>query len=166
MATGKYAKVINQLPRLLGAEPQYQQKVEAVKAAMVAEPDFERHASALARQYTAIRIEQAKVAEILAEVNLRLEAVSQLMFDQYEAEGVESLKVDGRTIAARLVPYSVVQDKEAFRQWCLQEPDLARLMTLPWMTVDKISKDRLVAGEEPPPGVTIYAKQRFTLGSE
>lgn len=184
MATGKYAKVIDKLPRLLGENPQYQEKVEAVKQAMKAEPGFQMHASALAKNYTRLRVGdgpplsdaeadaliarlgKAGAEALVSEVNLRLEATSQLMFDQYENEGVTTLTVDGRAIACRLVPYASVQDKEAFRQWCMTNPDLARKLSLPWQTTNKLAGDMLVAGEELPPGVTVFAKQRFTLGGE
>ena len=180
---GKYAKVIDKLPRMLGAEPQYQQKVEVVKQAMTDEHG-PRPASAIARDYIGARegngppLTRDEVEELLyrlgkegaealvSEANLRLEAISQMMFDQYEAEGVTTLTVDGRAVAARLVPYANVGDKEAFRQWCLADKDLALKMALPWASTNKIAADMLAAGEEPPPGITVFAKQRFTLGGE
>ena len=166
MAKGKYAAVIDALPRILGENPDYQQKVQAVKDAMVIDDDFVLRASWLVHEYAALRDEKALAEVVVKEVNLRLEAVSQLMFDQFEAEGISSMNVDGRPIAARLVPYASVADREAFRLWCLADPDLARKMQLPWQTINKIASDMLLAGEALPPGVTVFAKQRFTLGSE
>jgi hypothetical protein len=160
---GKYDHVIASLPRMLGEDPVYQQKVQAIKDAMRVDPDYKIHASFLAREYAAIRAEKERAAAALSEVNLRLEAVSQLMFDQYEVEGVTSMDVDGRSVACRLVPYAKAEDKEAFRQWCLADADLARKMVLPWATVNKLSGDMLANGEELPPGITVFAKQRFTL---
>ena len=164
--SGKYDHVIASLPRMLGENPEYQTKVNAVKDAMRVDPDYRMHASFLAREYAAIRAEKKNVEAALSEINLRLEAISQLMFDQYEIEGVTSMDVDGRSVACRLVPYAKTEDKEVFRLWCLDDADLARKMTLPWQTVNKITGDMLANGEELPPGITIYAKQRFTLGSE
>ena len=161
---GKYDHVINTLPRMLGEDPAYQQKVNAVKDAI--RQELPMQASALARTYAAIRAEKAEVEAALAEINLRLEAVSQLMFDQYEVEGITRLVVDGRPVACRLVPYAKAADKEAFRQWCLANDDLARKMALPWQTINKLVGDMLANGEELPPGITVWAKQRFELGSE
>lgn len=166
MAKGKYAHIIDSLPRMLGTEPDYQQKVQAVKDAMLLDPDYQQHASWLAREYAGLRDEKARAEEAVKEVNLRLEAVSQMLFDQYEVEHVTTLTVDGRPVSVRLVPYASVEDKEAFRLWCTQDADLSRKMTLPWTTTNKLASDMLLAGEELPPGVTIFAKQRFTLGSE
>lgn len=163
---GKYDHVVHSLPRMLGENPEYQTKVQAVKDAMRADPDFPLHASFLAKEYAAIRAEKERAAEVLSEVNLRLEAVSQLMFDQYEAEGVTSMDVDGRSVACRLVPYAKAEDKEAFRLWCEADPDLRRKMVLPWQTINSLTGQMLANGEELPPGITVWAKQRFTLGSE
>jgi hypothetical protein len=163
---GKYSGVIDSLPRMLGSEPKYQQKVQAVKDAIAADPDFKLHATWLAKEYAGLRDEKEQAEAVVKDVNLRLEAVSQLLFDQFEVEGVSSLVVDGRSVAARLVPYASIEDHEAFRQWCLTDADLARKMALPWATTNKIASDLLLAGEELPPGVTIFAKQRFTLGDE
>jgi hypothetical protein len=39
-------------------------------------------------------------------------------------------------------------------------------MTLPWQTTNKLTGDMLANGEELPPGITVFAEQRFILGSE
>lgn len=163
---GKYDAVIDQLPRLLGADPSYQDKVEAVQRAMKAEPGFRLHAVELARQYVALREEKKVVQAELSDVDLRLEAVSQMMAVQYEVEGVSTIVVDGRPVRTRLEPYPQVVDKALFNAWCRADPDLAKLMTLMPQTMAKITKDRLLAGEPEPPGVKVYAKTRFEMGSE
>src|SRR3990172_140876 len=84
MARGEYARVIDALPRMAGAEPDYQQKVQAVKDAMATDPDFRMHASWLAQEYAALRDEKEQKEAAVSEVNLRLEAVKQLMADQFE----------------------------------------------------------------------------------
>jgi hypothetical protein len=163
---GKYDKVIHALPRMLGEDPPYQEKVEAVKTAMASDPGFQMNAINLAREFCAIRAEKDAATKVLSEINLRLEAVSQMMADQYEVEGVSTIRIDGRPVSTRLEPWAKVIDRELFREWCERDPDLRRLMSLPWMTVNKITKDRLIEGEPEPPGVTIFARTRFTLGSE
>lgn len=165
---GKYDHVVGDLPRIIGDpdDPRAQARVEAEKDKLRAEPLFEAGASALARRYIALRAEKAQAAAALSEVNTRLEAVSQMMFDQYEVEGVKALTVDGHSVTCRLVPYPKMEDKEAFRQWCLGVPDLARQMVLHAGTAKTIINDMLAAGEELPPGVGVWAKQGFRLGSE
>src|SRR5688572_20066949 len=158
MARGKYAHVIDALPRMQGENPDYQQKVQAVKDAMAADPDFKRHASYLAAKYAALRDEKEEIQAALYDVNLRLEATTQLMADQFENEGIASLKTDsGRSISVYLEPHPQVVDKEAFRRWCDADPDLRLKMMLWPATTAKLVKDRLLEGEPEPPGVTTFA---------
>lgn len=164
---GKYAKVIDALPRLLGDNPDYQQKVQAVKDAMTAEQDFKMHATWLAQIYADIRDEKEEAETAMSAINLRLEAVKQLMADQFENEGVSALHTDsGRRISIYLEPYAQVVDREAFRVWCEADPDLRRKMALPWQSTNSLTKARLLEGEPEPPGVTIWAKTVVRMGSE
>jgi len=167
MAHGKYAAVIDALPRMLGDNPDYQQKVQAVKDAMTADPDFRMHASWLAQEYAGLRDEKEQAEVAVSEINLRLEAVKQFMADQFEIEGLASLRTDsGRSISIFLEPYSQIVDREMFRAWCDADPDLRRKMMLPWQTTNALTKARLLEGEPEPPGVTIWAKTTVRMGSE
>lgn len=163
---GKYAHVISKLPRLLGEEPANRDKVNAVKDAIRAEPGFQLHASTLAKMYAEIREEKEAVEVTLSEVNVRLNAVSEMMIEQFEVEGVTTLKsASGRAISVSLQPYTQVVDKEACRLWAIAQ-GLEQQMTLPWMTLNGLAKKMLLEGEEPPAGTTIFAKTQIRLGSE
>src|SRR6187431_221801 len=91
---GRFDHFIAKLPRLPGEDPAYQDKVDAVKKAMALEDDFKRQAPWLADQFANIRAEKSAVEKVLYEVNLRLEAVTQMLIDQYEAEGIKSVHLD------------------------------------------------------------------------
>jgi hypothetical protein len=161
---GKYAGLT--LPRLDGEEPDYQAKVNAVKTELLADPDFKRQASFLAREYKLLRAEKDALDAGMYELNIRLKAVSQLMTDQFEAEGVDNIRVDGRPVSVYYEPYAQVTNKEAFRQYCLRDDDLSRRMTLPWQTTNELAKKMLLAGEDVPDGVEVYAATKIRLGSE
>lgn len=172
----------------------------------------QRHASVLAKAYAELRALKDRMAEWESNTNLLLEAYSQLMVEQLEAEGVSGLDLEGiGKVSTWLEPYSTVRDKERFRRWitrdcehCLEPMhrhvatddgilmgmhdetithgdgttekvkrmhgfapnDLQRLLTLPWQTTDSLVRKMLLAGEEPPPGVEVYAKVKIRLGSE
>jgi hypothetical protein len=209
---GKYSAVISSLPRMLSTEAPYQERVEQVKAAISADPDFELHAATLAHEYAGLRAEKDKAEEVVSEINLRLEAVSQLLSDYYEIEGVSSLKTEsGQSVAVQLEPYARVVDKDVNRRWGMTAEDtcvtcgdkvsdhvlhaedkvvenedgayiihvekllgqdghefvagggLERLMSLPWQTVNSLSKERLLDGQPPPPGVDVFAKTKIVL---
>lgn len=180
----KFAGVINNLPRMLGTEPAYQEKVEIVKQQIKAEPDFSPVSSALAKRYRALRGDESSVAlvapdrmealiaefgkegieAILSAINLRIEAVSQMMVASFEAEDITTVKnaSDGFTVRVQYEPYAQVTDKAAFYEWC-QKNGLGKAMTLPWQTTNAITKERLLAGEPEPAGVTAHAKTKIVL---
>lgn len=168
MARGKYAAVIDKLPKFLGNDPSYQEKVIAVKDAILDEALEQTGsrfvpASDLARLYEELRGEVAGLEEKLSEANLRLEAHSQLLQDQYEIEGLTSLRLaDGGSVSLQYEPYAKVEDKEAFRQWCLHN-GLEKSLALPWMSTNAITKERLLAGEPEPDGVSAQAKTKVVL---
>jgi hypothetical protein len=183
---GKYAAVIDSLPKLAGEEPAYQEKINAVKAAILAEPGFTRYASTFVTMYKDLRRgdqdavpvsrdeRDALIARfgkdgleaLLSECNLRITAVEQLMVDQYEIEGVTSMKLDtGGSLGMQMEPYAQVQDRDECRKWCIAE-GLENLMMVPWATINSLTKQRLLDGQPEPPGVKAYAKVKFVLRSK
>jgi hypothetical protein len=70
---------------------------------------------------------------------------------------------NGASVSTYSEPYGKVVDSEALRQWALSDPDLSRKMALPWMTINSLTKERTLAGEAPPPGVEVFAKQLVRL---
>lgn len=178
---GKYSKIIATLQKLTGEEPEFQAKVNAVKSVILEETP--RHASAFAELYAKTRtgdphalplsnderddlitrLGKEGIEDLLSSCNVRLCAVEQLLSDQYEVEGVTSLKLDNiGSVGVQLEPYAQVQDKIAYQEWCLKE-GLLPLMTVPWATTNSMTKDRLLAGENPPPGVGAFVKTKFVL---
>lgn len=161
---GKYDKVLATLPRTLGTEPAYQQKVEAVKAIMRSEGPM--HGSALAYTYAQIREEKDVIEEQLSVVNLQLEAISQLMAEQFENEGTTAIGLEnGAKVSIHYEPTGKVEDKEAFRLWCI-ENGLEKSLQLWPSTMIALLKERLLAGEDAPDGVTAAARRviRFSKG--
>ncbi len=161
---GKYDHILADLPRLLNAEPDYQSKVDAVKRKIV--DDEPRHAAHFALQYAAIRREIDEIKRQNSEANLRLEAYSQLLIDQYEVEGTTSLTLDnGDVIRTQAEPYLIVEDKETFRQWCLKE-GLERELHMLWQTANSLAKARLLEGDPEPDGTKAYVRTKivFTKG--
>jgi len=210
---GKYAHLIDKLPRLMDNEPAYQEKVEAVKKAMLEEAGvnfFPAHQ--LVKGYEALRgTKESKelcpenvieaiirqfgkegLEEIVKEVNLRLEAVTQMMVDQFEVEDTTSLTVEGvGNVRTQYEPYAKVEDKDKFRLWCInhcqtcgkpkdQHPvidqvegesvmvcrnaaTLENSLQLWPSTMNAITKERLLAGLPEPDGVTAFAKVKVVL---
>jgi hypothetical protein len=161
---GKYVHVIDKLPRLLGEEPAYQQKVDAVKESMLADPDFINSATALAKEYCELREEKDDKEAELELIRLHLEAVSQLMIARFEQEDVTGVRTPLGSVSYHLEPYARVEDPQKFYAYVQQDEDLKRKLTLNWQTINAISKDSLLKGEPEPPGVTTYSKVKIRLG--
>ena len=163
----KYAQVFARLEKTLNTDPKHQEKVNAVKSAMQVEPDFKQHASALASEYAAIRREMDEITAAKSECQVRLDAVFQLMAEQYEVEGTSSLTLDnGDSIRVQPKLYVGFPDPEAFRLWCLADPDLSRKMRLLPATASSLVSQMAFAGEVEPPGVklSIVDQAVFTKG--
>jgi hypothetical protein len=195
---GKYANVIDKLPRTFGTEPEYQQKVNAVKL-QILEPAKEGEVpltsetiiewvkdvnkdliefgkmlvratagrnwgSEHTRVYRDLRIIKEQLEAHVSNIDLLIAAYSQLMAEQYEVEGVSSMRLDddGSTVRVQYEPHASVNDRDAFRDWCIEE-GLIRQLALPWPTTNKIVKDRLLAGEQEPPGVEAKSRVKFVL---
>ena len=163
----KYEAVFQRLEKILNTEPAQQDKINAVKAAMQAEPDFKQHASALAAAYASIRREKDEITAELSECQVRLDAVFQLMAEQYEVEGTTALTLDnGDNIRVQPKLYVGFPDPEAFRLWCLADPDLSRKMRLLPATASSLVSQMALAGEVEPPGtkLSIVDQAVFTKG--
>jgi len=158
---GKWAKLLKTMPRSYGLEPTYQQKVDVVKNVIL--EDTPRHGSALAARYAVARKVKARVEEDEAEVNLEIEALRQLIVDQYEAEGVASIKLeDGESVWVQHEPYAQVVDRDAHRKWAVDN-GLERQLALPWPTTNALTKAALEAGQPEPAGVQTFSRPKLIL---
>lgn len=164
---GKYKGLI--LPRMIGVKPTYIDKVTALRKEIEADPEYKRHATVLAGAYADLRREAEEKAAELSEIKLRLATVMLMMTDQFEIEGdISSMTVaHGDRINTHYEPHLIVEDKETFRMWCLNQ-GLERDMVLPWAKANKLLKDMKLAGEPNPPGGQCYARPKvtFTKGKE
>ncbi len=161
---GKYDHVIADLPRIIGEEPAFQQKIDAVKREIVArEP---RHASNFALQYAMVRRQKDKLKEELSKLEISLQAYEQLIIEQFENEATKSLTLDdGDNIRTQPEPYLKVEDKELFRQWCVAQGHEREMHLWP-STANAMLKERLLEGEAEMPGTRAYVRTKvvFTRG--
>ena len=131
----------------------YQYKIDQAK-----EKFTDRTPSVLITMYADLRaIADAKEDEA-KELRVQVEAAAQLLMEVYEGEGITSLKIkDVGTFRTDFVPYSHVANKEEYHAWCL-ESGFGPQMTLPWQTTNSVTKERILSGQDAPPGVDVYVK--------
>lgn len=163
MAKGKYDHIINKLPRWGGQEPEYEVKVTAVKRAMLDEDPELRKASAIAEKYVEMRMEADAYDALMKEFNLRRAAIEALLEEAYEVEGTKSLGLlGGETIRVQYEPHAVTQNKVETRLWAIAH-GYEDSLVLPWQTLNKITKDELLAGNPEPDGVVAHAKWKIVM---
>ena len=187
---GKYAKIVKTLPKFQGKDAQ-SQRIEALVAKIQQEPDFVRHASALAATYTKLRAMRTLLDHVESSLELRTQAIERLALDQFENEAVLAVKLDEGvvvfeeamadlideilsvkeldlklnltpTVYYQAEPYAVVEDKDLFREWCIGAGLGQKLQLWP-TTTQAIVKERLLAGDTLPDGVTATNKPKLTF---
>lgn len=161
---GKYAEVVKTLPKLPVSDAGFQEKVQQRKRELIDnDPLKMRSASALAAEYRRLRDSKDEVDQVLSRINLELEAIGQLLIQQYEADDTASVTlVAGGSVSIQLEPYAQVVDRDQVRRWAIEE-GLERQLALPWQTANSLVKDRLLKGEPEPPGMKAYVRTKIVL---
>lgn len=90
------------------------------------------------------------------------EAYKQLIVADFEKRVVQSVRLPDGLLSYNAEPYAKITDKEAYRQWCLDN-DYAESMQLPWQKTNAILKERLLAGEDEMDGVEAHSYDKLRL---
>ena len=158
MARGKYDDIVEKLPTWQHEEPTYQAKVDAKKREIYNEIGEGLSSASLALLYKDARKEKEEAEKVLYDINVELTAITQMLVDRYEIDGITSTRLDtGESISLRYEPYAVVEDREKIWQWC-KDNGYEREMQLSWNTLNAIMKERLLKGEPEPEGVRAYTR--------
>jgi hypothetical protein len=94
-------------------------------------------------------------------LNVRLEALSQLILAQFEAADVSLVKSDiGRTFSIGIEPYPAIINKETFEQFVDERPELQYLWSINASSFKAWVKDKLEQGRdaEIPECVSVFLK--------
>lgn len=154
---GKYDAFKSKLPKFQ-QEPSFQEAVEAVKLQYQA-----LSAAELAKTFSLERRRKKDFEEQLTDLNVGLEALSQLLVENFEAQGLAKLQLaSGETAYQQSEPYSSIIDQSALMKWVRKEK-LQALLTLQWQTINALNKERLVAGKPPLPGTQVFLKTSVRL---
>lgn len=125
-----------------------------------------RWASEFAYAYAQLRDIQDRLEVWAKDLNLIAEAYTALMADQLENEGLSSVRLkSGRLVSTWPEPYTKVEDRDLYRNWCVNQ-GLMRQLQLPWPTTNALVKKMLQDGLPEPPGTSVWSKTVIRLGSE
>lgn len=117
----------------------------------------------LATAYTKLRDEKDDLEEELKAQNAMIQAVTELIVDQFEKDEVTGVRTaEGYFVSTKYDPYASVKDKAAFVSW-VKENGYEDMLTLPWQTTNSLTKALIEAGEAPPDGVEVFLKTGLRL---
>jgi hypothetical protein len=158
------AELAARLPRFVNQDNR--DKVNEAKADIVQEfresTGMPPGAIGLAARFAAARVKKEEIERELKDVVLELSALSELMDDQFENEGVRTVSlIDGAAVRRQPEPYATVIDQPALLQWALNDDDLRNSLTIHWQKLNSLTKQLLMAGLPEPPGVKAWSKSKF-----
>lgn len=160
---GKYDHITPGLPWKQPDDVKYQQRVDDEKP-KIREELGEVSAPSLTERYAALREQKDAIEETLSACNLQLEAVTQMIFDQYEADEISSVKrSDGGSVTVGTEPYARVVDPVALWDWGMEQENIARSFTLNWQTLNSLVKELLLKRLPEPPGVEAVSRKKITF---
>jgi hypothetical protein len=126
----------------------------------------------MAKLYHEARTAKDHLEDVLSEVQLRLTALEQMLvasnnedepgWGMYGAAATTVRLPSGYSVRVEYEPVGKVEDKEAFRQWCVGHELEKSLMLWP-STTQAIVKERLLAGQEAPGGVKCFVRSKIKL---
>ena len=145
-------------------EPSYQAKIDDAKQFLLGTLSGEdANKERLAKLYQDRRAEKAKYEEALYGVNVELAALSQLLIENYEADGIEkSTLASGATGYIGYFVSVSIEDSHKFYSW-LREQKMDDLRTVHPSKLKGMTSEMLQAGQAAPPGVKVYLGQQFRI---
>jgi hypothetical protein len=154
----KYARLFKDLPRGLGTDPKFQELVDAKKKEIP-----ELTPVGLATLYRQISEEKDAKNEELAEIQVRLSAVEQIMWAAFEREGMTDVGfADGYKVTVEQKPSVKALDRDAIQKW-MRANGLERLLSVHATTLSTLTLERLLEGLPPPDGVNVSLYPRTSL---
>lgn len=149
---GKWAAQEGSLPAF-EQEPEYQIRVQVVKDLLVEiEPPI------LVQKFAEARAQKQELEAQIKDLNVSLEAYSQLLCEKLDAQGLQKIQLDGGiTCYTQVEPYSSVSDRAALVDF-FRKKRLFNLLSVAWQTINSMNKERLQDGEPPLPGTSVYLK--------
>lgn len=157
MAKGKWQGLKGKLRRFV-PDMTFQDRVDDVKKVWVKLKPQE-----MGEELKKLKLRKIAIEDEEKEINLKVEALSQLLCDWMEREEIESFRLaSGGVITNVVTPYPRVTDETEFMEW-LKENEPDEKLKLPWPSLDRIVRTRLEEGQPLPQGVEVFIKDSAKL---
>lgn len=137
-------------------EPDYQQQVDAQKKKLASLSTGE-----IGKLFKAAVKKKQKAEETLKGIKLEKVALDQLLVERLEGEQLEKLGLAGGiTLFISDEPLASVTDKGKLFAFIKREK-MITLLSVHSQTLNALVKERLTAGQAPPPGVAVFMKTKI-----
>ena len=162
---GKYSHLKTKIPALT-PEDQFKSSAEKINIRVLELLELhqgEITPATMASLYISLKEEKAELEREVSRLEIELEAHKRVVIDAFESEGIEAVRLTiGKNVFYNAEPHSIIRSQEKLRAWA-KEHDMERLLVLPWQTVNAMTKDYLLKGENPPDGVEAYMKDKLMV---
>jgi hypothetical protein len=170
---GKYDHLLHKYPKLPPEDLAHHDRIQLHKQQLKADNGGANFtATRAAELYTLARMYKAQLEIAESDVNLELEALTQLLVESQEDKAPEwgAFGASDRSLrlttgdALRVQPeiFAMVRDKNNFRDWCVAQ-QLRSQMELPDKKTQDLTKLRLLNGEPEPTGIEVYVRTRIVF---
>lgn len=119
----------------------------------------------LARYLRQAKLEKEELESRIQAINIREEALEQLLLIWMEDTGTEKISLADGTLYRRREPYVRIADREALIRW-VKANDHQDLLSVHYQTLNALVKERMLAGESDPDGIEIFLKTTVVLRKE
>jgi hypothetical protein len=153
----KWSKLRSTIPAFEN-ESTYQQKIDKAKISMLGENVEDANINRLAALFAQRKQEKDQLEAQTYNLNVELEALSQLLVDRLETESQQSVSLSsGATIFLSDAPYPSIEDEKVFYDW-LHKNKMDELLSLNHQTLKGMVTERLQSGQPLPPGTKVFLK--------
>lgn len=162
---GKYSHLKGSMTKF-SQEPDYQTKVRAKRDEIkknLQDEDYPVNVKTMGVVYKNARNEKDRLEDLIKAQNLIIEAMNQELVELLEASDFTQVKLgSGVSLNIKDDVYVTVKNRQEFLAW-IDEEELTDLLTVNYKTMESLVKNRIIDGQEVPPGIDTYFKQSIQM---
>ena len=159
----KYQRFLEGLPKYAVEEhPGRAALIKDVRAKLTERFGESPSVAVLSRKYIEARNEVDRIDEQAKVAGIILDAVQEMMLEQFDAEGVDSMRTKEGMISVYIEPYASVEDHAKLRQWAIDN-NLGDALQIGWQKINSLTKQLLEEGQPAPDGTKVFQKTKIRL---
>lgn len=156
---GKYSHLKERFGPAPVTDQKWQNKVDELKNSL----QYQQDPAQLSIEFRRLKDEKEALEAKIRELNVAIAAHDIALAAWLEEAGLTQFKTDdGDTLFIKDEPYTSVEDREKWMGW-IQETKQEALLSVNYMTMNSIVKDRLQQGQPVPPGLKVYIKTGINI---